>query len=616
MSGTTESHMFLHKTGILKDKEQLVRCKLVPCGTGERPEIQMFTDGSEEPNSIVKVKSFAAVQEGDINVPKIVKAKYDNYICITGSGSGAKPTYLRTYTRDQRDEWCSQLQALVSRRTTPNQQPYRERTRTDATSNRPTVSRTRKVAVITAPGNVQGIFHDELDKVIKKRVNPPEPIKETDDSHDCGRHHLEAWASHPARQEDTYENVPRVPNPKNWHRQQRTSKHNQALKKTQELYEDFHQTVVLQEKHDQFENEYETPEFRRDPLPESDNRLSGCSTSSEESECGASAMSAPQSLHSCKEPTESSWPSSPASTDDSEPECPERNPPSSKTLEPEAGLCLVEPGVEQIYENTSVIQMTTRTTPQRSASVRIGAKPHVPPRKLSVPSLTARFVPPKLPEKNPAMKIETQCKKLKGEKLSGTATVRIAKTIIVRCLPMLSLNETRDSILVMDVPRELKDYFRVGDQWLKVNDNMLKNVHFARDCVRMSDKPEIEITIRRIPFGRICDFKWDSDNVDEIGLKLIGNEIERVYPEGLAHRRGSLQSNETACLNSAGLRCNYVITEVNFDCVHPDASTEQVWEMIKKAGRIVILILHPVDFRTVQRGYDIDENDMYEDVRS
>lgn len=167
---------------------------------------------------------------------------------------------------------------------------------------------------------------------------------------------------------------------------------------------------VFQEKPDQFENEYETPEFRRDPLPESDNRLSGCSTSSEESECGASAMSVPQSLHSCKEPTESSWPSSPASTDDSEPECPERNPPSSKTLEPEAGLCLVEPGVEQIYENTSVIQMTTRTTPQRSASVRIGAKPHVPSRKLSVPSLTARFVPPKLPEKNPAMKIETQCK--------------------------------------------------------------------------------------------------------------------------------------------------------------------------------------------------------------
>eukprot|EP00057_Strongylocentrotus_purpuratus_P008681 XP_011663155.1 PREDICTED: uncharacterized protein LOC105437808 [Strongylocentrotus purpuratus] len=489
MSGTTETPMFLHKAGFLKrtDKEQLVMCKLVPRDIGERPEIQIFTDGSEEPTSIVKVKSFAAVQERDI-VPKIVKAKYDNYICITGSGSGAKPTYLRTYTRDQRDEWCSQLQALISRRTTPNQQPsqpYRERTRTDATSNRSAVSRTRKGAAITAPGNVQGIFHDELDKVVKKRVNPPESIKETDENPVCrGRPHLEAWTSHPARQEDTYENVPRVPNPKNWHRQQRTSKHKQALKKTQELYEDFHQTVVLQEKQ---ENEYETPDFRRDPLPESDNRLSGCSTSSEESECGASAMSAPHSLHSCKEPTESSWPSSPASTDDSEPEF--RNPPSSKTLEPKAGLCLVEPEVEQIYENSSVIQMTTRTTPQRSASVRNDAKPHVPPRKLSVPSLSARFAPPKLPEKNPAMKIETQCKKLKGEKLSGTATVRIAKTIIVRYLSML--NETRDSILVTDVPCELKDYFRVGDQWLKVNDNMLKNVHFARDCVRMSDKPEV-----------------------------------------------------------------------------------------------------------------------------
>ncbi|XP_011664572.1 uncharacterized protein LOC105438453 [Strongylocentrotus purpuratus] len=229
-------------------------------------------------------------------------------------------------------------------------------------------------------------------------------------------------------------------------------------------------------------------------------------------------------------------------------------------------------------------------------------------------SLTAKSVPLKLQEKTPATKMETKCRKLKGEKLSGTAVVLVAKTTLVRYLSQLLLKETSDSILVMDVPRELKDYFRVGDQWLKVNDTMLKNVHFARDCVRMSDKPEIEITLKRIPFGTICDFQWNSDNVDDIGLKLQGNEIERVSQDGLAHRRGSLQSNDTTCLNSAGLRCNYVITEVNFDCVHPDASTEQVWEMIKKAEGIVILILHPVDFRTVQRGYDIDENDVYQNV--
>ncbi|XP_030841909.1 uncharacterized protein LOC105442180 [Strongylocentrotus purpuratus] len=629
MSGTTGSHMFLHKAGgFLKDKEQLVICKLVPRDIGERPEIQIFTDGSEEPNSIVKVKSFAAVQKDDL-VPKIVKAKYDNYICITGSGSGTKPTYLRTDTREQRDEWCIQLQALMSIKTTPNQhayqqlQPYRMRTKTDAASNRPAASRARRGAPTTAPGSMLGIFQDELVKVVKQRVDPPEHVEETEESQVCcGRHHLETGASHDALCQHTYENIHYVHNKDDWRRQQQTSM--QALKKKQELYQDFHLTKMLQEKPDPFEHVYEIPEFPRDPLPESANRLSGCSTSSEESEGGASVMSAPQSLHSCKEPTESSWPPSPTPSDDSEPECSERSPPSSPTCtrelpggrfshqkEPEASMCLNE----QIYENTTRTDSRT-TTPPRPASVRNDANPHVPLRTSSMPSVTAKPVPPKPPKKSPAKKLETQCKKLKGEKLSGTATVRIAKTIIVRYLPMLSLNETRDSILVMDVPCELKDYFRVGDQWLKVNDNMLKNVHFARDCVRMSDKPEIEITIRRIPFGRICDFQWNSDNVEEIGLKLIGNEIERVFQEGLAHRRGSLQSNDIACLNSAGLRCNCVITEVNFDCVHPDASTEQVWEMIKKAGRIVILILHPVDFRTVQRGYDIDENDMYEDVRS
>ena len=38
--------------------------------------------------------------------------------------------------------------------------------------------------------------------------------------------------------------------------------------------------------------------------------------------------------------------------------------------------------------------------------------------------------------------------------------------------------------------------------------------------------------------------------------------------------------------------------------------------MIKKAGSIVNLILHPADFRTVQRGYDEnDENDVYEEMQ-
>ncbi|XP_030841962.1 uncharacterized protein LOC115924204 [Strongylocentrotus purpuratus] len=454
---------------------------------------------------------------------------------------------------------------------------------------------------------MHGIFHDELDKVVKKRGNTSEPNEETDDSQVCcGRHHVEAGASHDASCQDTYENVHNVQNEDGWRRQQQTSK--QALKKTQELYQDFHQTKMLQEKPDQFENLYEIPEFPWDPLPESFNRLSGCSTSSGESEGGASVMSAPQSLHSCKEPTESSWPPSPTPSDDSEPECSEINPPSLQTCsrelpggrfphqkEPEAGLWLDE----QIYENTSVIQRRPRTDsrttkPSRSGFIWDDVNPHLQQFKATM--------------------IEIQCKKLKEEKLSSTATVRVAKTIIVRNLSQLSLKEIRDSILVMDIPLELKDYFRVGDQWLKVNDNMLKNVHFARDCVRMSDKPEIEITLKRIPFGAICDFPWTSNNVDDIGLKLRGNEIEQVSPKGLAHCRGSLQSNDIACLNSAGLRCNCVITEVNFDCVHPDASTEQVWEMIKKADGIVILMLHPVDFRTVQRGFDIDGNDVYENV--
>eukprot|EP00057_Strongylocentrotus_purpuratus_P010103 XP_011664577.1 PREDICTED: uncharacterized protein LOC581923 [Strongylocentrotus purpuratus] len=360
MSGTTKSHMFLHKAGgFLKDKEQLVICKLASPGIEERPEIQIFTDGSGEPNSIVKVKSFAAVQKGDL-VPKIVKAKYDNYICITGSGSGTKPTYLRTDTREQRDEWCIQLRALMPNRTASNSQltsqqpsqPYRERTHTDASSNKPSVSRTRKGAHITAPGSMQGIFHDELDKVFQKRVNPQQPIEETDESPVCsGRHHLGAGASHDARCQDTDENVHHADE---CPMHQQTSR--QALQKTQELYQYFHHTKTLQERADHSENEYEIPERRIDPSPVFDNRLSGCNTSSEESEGGALT-----SLHICKVPTESSWPPSPTPSDESEPECSKTftgEMPGGRLLdikEPEAGLCLDE----NIYENTSNHNTTT-----------------------------------------------------------------------------------------------------------------------------------------------------------------------------------------------------------------------------------------------------------------
>ena len=43
----------------------------------------------------------------------------------------------------------------------------------------------------------------------------------------------------------------------------------------------------------------------------------------------------------------------------------------------------------------------------------------------------------------------------------------------------------------MDVPRELKDYFRVGDQWLKVNENELIDVRSTEDYVHTSEKTEV-----------------------------------------------------------------------------------------------------------------------------
>nr|XP_054765541.1 uncharacterized protein LOC129272416 [Lytechinus pictus] len=518
----------------------------------------------------------------------------------------------------------------MSMKTTPHQQPlepHRGRTNTDGTPNRPGISRARKGAPITAPGSVEGIFRAELGKVIEKRANQVDSIDEDGDGNQvcCRLHHIEAAAANDDGQ-DTYENVHHVRNLNDFRRQQQTSK--QALKKNQELYQDFHETKTLQEQLGQPEDVYETPVSFPNFVPtcRTENRLSGFSTSSEESEGGDSAMSAPRSLHSNKEPVESSWPSTPVPSDESEPEYPAEptNIKISKAesrkesilcpKEPEASLCLDEHD-EPIYVNAFPLQRKPGTvisrTPTLGRTPRENAcKPNVPER-----SMKKNQVPPKLPKRNLAkitQEIKDKCRKLKDEKLAGLAEVRVAKTTLVRNLQMLCLKKINDCILITYVPDELKDHFCTGDQWLKVNDTNLNSVYFAETCVQMSDKPEIEITVRRIPFGTICDFPWTSRREADIGLKIQGNEIELVQRDGLAHQRGSLQSNDTTCMNTAGLRCNYVITEINFDPVHPDASTEQVWDTIKKTPGIVVLILHPVDFRTVQRGYGYDDDGLYQ----
>nr|XP_054765543.1 uncharacterized protein LOC129272418 [Lytechinus pictus] len=411
-----------------QDKEQVVISKLFSVGIGKRPEIHLFTDGSKEPDSIIKVKTFAVVQEGD-EVPKIVKAKYDNYICVVGSETKGKPTYIRTDTREERDEWCRVLQTLMSMQTTPHQQtlePHRGRTQTDATSDRPVISRARKGArTSTAPGSMRGIFRAELDKVIKKRANQIESIDvDCDDSQFCcGRHHIEAAATNDDGQ-DTYENVHHVHNLDDWRIKQQTSK--QALKKTQELYQDFHKTNILQEQLGQPEDEYETPVNFQNFLPSTENRLSGFSTSSEESEGGASAMSAPWSLRSNKEPVESSWPSTPVPSDESEPEyhaeltnlkiskAESREESILCSKEPEASLCLDEQD-EPVYVNTSLFQGKPGTvisrTPTLTRTPRENTcKPIVAERTQSVKK---NKVPTKLPKRNQAkitQEIEDKCR--------------------------------------------------------------------------------------------------------------------------------------------------------------------------------------------------------------
>nr|XP_054765545.1 uncharacterized protein LOC129272419 [Lytechinus pictus] len=540
MSVIEEGWMSRYKSGKRKNKEHLVHCKLISHGAKKCPEVHLYTDRlSKEPNAVVQVSSVAAVSESD-EVPKIVKARYDNYIAI--SDSKGKITYLSTNTREDKEKWFNLLQNLVSKTPTSNQEslpPYLERTQTVATSDRPPVSRARRGAPVTSPGTMQGIFHDELHKVLDRNISEPTASLVGEyEFHDSDlRKDFDKLTVNDQSQE--YENVNKVRKVEEWRRKQ-------ALKDTRDMYAFMHKTHQLQEDHNESGPYSEIREFRNELLMSDGKRLPAVDRTSEVL-YENSAVSPYVNFNS----------NSPVPVYEGMDDVP---------LEPEQEYRLYDcVPLEHEY-----FLPTGQSSPHRGSL--------------------------KLPVTSEAMEMEALCRKLKKEKVAGTTKILVDKSTLVRVFTSLSLKEIHDCILVTAVPPELKDSFRVGDQWLTVNGNYLSGVSFVKDCVYTSHKIEIEITVRRIPFGQICDFPWTSNNMDDIGLELIGNEIRLVSSEGLAYRRGYLHSHETQSLNIDGLRCNYVITEINFDPVRPDASTAQVWDMIKKAGRKIILILHPQDF--------------------
>ncbi|XP_041477467.1 uncharacterized protein LOC121425472 [Lytechinus variegatus] len=533
MSVIEEGWMSRYKSGKRKNKEHLVHCKLISHGAKNCPEVHLYTDSlAKEPSAVVQVSSVAAVRESD-EVPKIVKARYDNYIAI--SDSKGKITYLSTNTREEKEKWCNLLQKLVSKTTTSNQeslQPYLERTQTVATSDRPPVSRARRGAPVTSPGTMQGIFHDELHKVLDRTMS--EPTASLDEEiYDCPdsefRNDFDKLTLNVRKE---------VREEQEWRRKQ-------ALRDTRDMYAFMHKTHQLQEDHNESGPYSEIREFRSESLMSDGKRLPAVDRTSEVL-YENSAVSPYVNFNS-----------------------------NSLVPEDEDWIYNEPEQEDRLYD----FLPTEQPSPHRSSL--------------------------KLPVTSQAMEMEALCRKLKKEKVARSTKVLVDKATLVRVFTSLSLKEINDCILVTAVPPELKDSFRVGDQWLTVNGNYLSGVSFVKDCVYTSHKIEIEITVRRIPFGQICDFPWTSKNMDDIGLELTGNEIRLVSSEGLAYRRGSLHSHETQSLNIGGLRCNYIITEINFDPVPPGASTAQVWDMIKKAGRKIILILHPQDFFNSQSKGDL-----------
>ncbi|XP_071483330.1 uncharacterized protein [Diadema antillarum] len=474
MEPVLQMNMLKLKQGkFTKFTESSVYCKLYHGMAGEPPQIHCFEkQKSTEPESVLKVKSLSCVEKHN-QVPKVVKARYENYLLVRGVGG--QEMYLRTETRQQRDEWFDQLQRLLdhsqagryvelsrTRRNTENAQS-RPPPRTDPRG---------KGSVKSSPASAQGIFKQELEqKVQSVRNSKLEQI--ADSEHKCCPcHHREIGHD---GQEPVYQNIHWVKDLQQFHRDSNTSR--EALKQSADLYNDFHRIASLQSQVPE-EDEYEPVYYGKPPGAEQslEQRFSGVSVNSEEdSQEGPLPL---RSLEPRKVPVEQSWPpSEPGSpSEEQEPSSACSNAfrlelegklnsrrlstglPQCTVPEPEASLCLPSPEegrVDESYRDPTTMEAVYQNLPSRPTS-RLR-------RANALPS--KRQPPPPLPRPRQASESERKAKKLLKEKRQDSVEMGIPKEAMMR--HGLGLRAVNDSILVTAVPPALKSHLfgwrSVGD---------------------------------------------------------------------------------------------------------------------------------------------------------
>ncbi|XP_072167417.1 uncharacterized protein [Diadema setosum] len=99
-----------------------------------------------------------------------------------------------------------------------------------------------------------------------------------------------------------------------------------------------------------------------------------------------------------------------------------------------------------------------------------------------------------------------------------------------------------------------------------------------------------------------------SGKVEELGLEFnnanFGIEVTAIKKEGIVARSGQPGRFQTPGITNGGLLVSWGLIEINCTPVNLRASSQEVWNALRKSGQELALVFIPMDIAQIFRGND------------
>ena len=145
----------------------------------------------------------------------------------------------------------------------------------------------------------------------------------------------------------------------------------------------------------------------------------------------------------------------------------------------------------------------------------------------------------------------------------------------------------------------LYNTFHIGDQLIKINGVAMESANHVRNFIKHC-RHNLEITIRRVPFGQVFCLKRSYDG-EELGLFRENgtSEINHIAPNSIASRAGILPKCSFYYDEEYRNDQNWCLTEINNRPLNLFFKNDEVADRLNAIGKEISILIQPSSF--VQR---------------